>query len=295
LLEQAEAMNTWDDVDAFLANLKVQVDGSSDLDYVFDFGWHSWVIAENWLPMFAVSLGEDVADTVKLYKGEIAWTDLENNPYVVAFEKMKEYYDMGYMPEQWWLRGWEAAFESSFVGKRSAFTWHGPWIWSKATAADPAAELGGAPLPPKPGTGELLNNLQGVRGAVIYSQWADSELMPEIEKAFVWWNSPEVAEMRAEAYNFLPNFKSLMPIKSDSDQYIEAIAEVFDGQHGANAHWIDYAYGPNAVIQFLNKGSERVIADSQAAIIAQYLEGEISMMDLMENFQTRWEKTYTIP
>jgi len=295
LLDQAEAMTTWDNVDAFLAALKTYVDGTSDVDYVFDFGWHSWVIAENWLPMFAVSLGEDVADTSELYKGEIAWTDLENNPYVVAFEKMKEYYDLGYLPEQWWLRGWEAAFESSFVGKKSAFTWHGPWIWTKASAADPDAELGGAPLPASPVGGELLNNLQGIRGGVVYSQWADSELMPEIEKAFVWWHSPEVTEMRGEAYNFLPNFLSLMPVQSDSVQYTEAIAEVFEGQHGTAAHWIDYAYGPNAVIQFKIKGSENVIGDSQAAIIGQYMEGEVSLMGLMEVLQTRWEQIYAIP
>lgn len=296
LLEQAETMTTWDEVDAFLADLKEYVDSDPDLDYVFDFGWHNWVLAGNWLPMFSLSLGGNLEDTARLYRGEISWTDLENNPYVPAFEKMKEYYDLGYLPDRFYLRAWETEFEASFIAKKSAFTWHGPWLWNKAAAADPDVELGGAPIPANPRTGELLNNLQGVRGGVIYAQWEDSELMPEIERAFVWWHSPEVVQMRADAYNFLPNFTSLMPIQSDSVQYNEAIAEVFEGRHGPNAHWIDYAYGNNAVLQYMNKGSEFPIQnDSQAAIIGRYLEGEITMLELMENFQARWEQAFTIP
>lgn len=94
-----------------------------------------------------MSLGADPKDLDDLYLGKIAWTDLDKNPMVPFFEKIKEYYQNGYLPKNWYGRDWENEFEASFINRKSILTLHGPWIWNKVLAADPSADLGGVPFP----------------------------------------------------------------------------------------------------------------------------------------------------
>ena len=57
----------------------------------------------------AGGLGASKQDVRDLYTGKIKWTDLDNNPYVPFFAFLKEIYDAGYLPENWWTREWGRA------------------------------------------------------------------------------------------------------------------------------------------------------------------------------------------
>lgn len=285
-------IKTWDDVDALLAELKAYVDKTDSLDYVLDTGWQNWVWGYCFPNVISVSLGSTNQEIVDLYTGKISWTDLDNNPVVPFFEKMKEYYDKGYLPHNWWTREWENDFEAGFINRKSIFTLHGPWIWDKTLAADPAAQLGGFPLPAN--NGKLAEYPRDTEGSGILSQWIGTPEYPEIVKAFIWYNSPEVAEMRAQYVGAPPSFKTVSPdFELDSPQYKNVIKPAIEGVFGPGLEWDSSAWGAIVAAPYKVEGTADVMMDDEmAGTFGSYYSGDLSLADLMAILQQRWEAAY---
>jgi len=286
-------IRTWGDVDAFLAKLKKYVDKTDGIDYVLDTGWEPWVWGRCMPNIISLSLGADPKDMNALYTGKISWTDLNKNPMVPFFKKMKEYYDKGYLPKNWWTRDWENEFEAGFINKKSIFTLHGPWIWDKVIAANPSAQLGGVVFPAAKG-GKLPEYPRGTEGAGILAQWVGTPEFPEIVKAFNWYNSPKVAEMRAQYVGSAPVFKTLSKDFSlKSPQFLGVIKPAIDGAFGDGLAWDTTPWAVNMAAPHKVDGKSEVLEDDAIAEpLGKYLSGSLSLADFMSMLEQRWKNAY---
>ena len=289
------AIRTWDDVDNFLAELKVYVDKTDSLEYVLDTGWHSWVWGLCLPNILSLSLGASIQDLEDLYLGKIAWTDIENNPMVPFFEKLKDYYQKGYLPKNWLGRDWENEFEAGFINRKSILTLHGPWIWNKVLAADPSAQLGGVPFPAGKDGKLAAYPVTTYQSSAILAQYEGTEGFDEIVKAFIWYNSPEVSEMRAQFTGSKPNFKTLSSnFTIDSPQYVSVVKPAMEGAFGSGLSWDNSTWGVTAAGPYKIEGKADVLQDDALSDpIGKYFNDEMSLEDLMDMYQKRWENAYT--
>lgn len=289
-------IRTWDDLDNFLADLKSYVDKTKGLDYVLDTGWHSWVWGLCYPNILALSMGADPKAIEDLYLGKIAWTDINNNPLVPFFKKLKDYQTKGYFPKNWLGRDWENEYESGFINRKSIFTLHGPWLWDKVLAADPSAQLDGLPFPAGKDGKLAAYPVTTFQGASILSQYEGTENFNEIVKAFNWYNSPEAAEMRAQFNGSKPNFKSVSSsFTINSPQYIKVIKPAMDGAFGKGISWDNSTWGVTAAGPYKIEGKAEVLMDDNLTeFLGKYFNSELTLEQLMAVLQERWENAYNL-
>ncbi len=285
------------DFDAFLAELKPYVDSSDTLKYTLDMGWHSWCVFNQQIDELAVAMGSNQTELTDLWLNRtIAWNDVENNPYVPAFEKLKEWYDMGYLPARWWTRNWESDFEAGFTAKSSILAFHGPWLWTKVETADPEAQLSGFPYPPNE-DGIIQNGpVSGGRGAALYTSNIDGENQEEAVKAFIWWNSPEIIKIRSEAFSTVP----LMDLSEvgfpelTGSQYVSVIKPIQEGFFGDNVLFDSAPWAKGLAYKYIVKDAANVLAsDDMAGTYGDYFEGTITIQELCDILQQRYDVAYS--
>lgn len=292
-LDPAADVRTWDDLDRFLSDLKDHVEATPEIEYVLDFGWHSWVFGQQLMPILANGLGGTLDEQYDVYLGETSWTD-PDNPYRAAFEKIKEWTDKGYFPERWWTRDWGQDYEAGFVGRNSVLALHGPWLWDKVEAADASANLDGFPIP-------TVNNVMvGIEvktsGAGIYLANVDEPFYDEIVRAFNWTMSPEITKIRAEGMNSLSamNLESVGGLDLTGTQFEKIIERIDSGFFGDVE--MDFRPHPQLMTaRYRTPGNPQVMNDDGFVVhLADYLAGEIDIDELMEICQERWEDAYTV-
>ncbi len=296
-LAPRDTIRSMDDLDAFLADLKAYVDTQDEIKYTLDMGWHSWCVFVQQIDEMAVAMGSNQEELKDLWINQtIDWTDVDNNPYVPAFEKLKEWYDLGYVPEKWWTRNWETDFEAGFTARNSILCFHGPWLWTKVETADPTAQLSGFPLPANE-DGIIQNGaVEPGKGSVLFACNADGEKQEEAVKAFVWWNSPEIIKLRAEAFGSVPlmDMSSVGSAELESSQYNEVIAPIQEGFFG-DATFDSSLWASTLVGKYKNKDAADVLAsDDMAVNYGAYFEGEMSLEELLQMLQDRYDQAYTI-
>jgi ABC-type glycerol-3-phosphate transport system substrate-binding protein len=292
-LNPRENVRTWDQLDSFLQKLKGYVESTPSLSYTFDYGWHAWVNGFHFIPPLAHSLGGGNLDVQeKLWRGEISWTDQNNNPLVPAFKKLKEWTDEGILPARWWTREWENEYEASFIGRNSILCFHGPWMWSKTEAADASAKLSGFPLPAHNGTvvGISLRTV----GAGIYAANQGKPEWEEIVAAFVFAASPEAIKLRCEGQGAASAFdlSSEGGLELTSTQAKELIQPLQKGYFGDIK--MDFGFrAAERTAAHKKAGKPNVLNDNAAAqILGEYFAGEYDLAALLELLQARWEDSY---
>ncbi len=293
-LDPKTTVRSMDELRSFLADFKGCVDQRDDMDIVLDTAWQPRVYGR-WFPeIFAIAAGGSKDDTRALYAGDIAWTDIENNPLVPYFELLKEFTEAGYFPDGWWEQAWEQDMEARFIAKKSALTLHGPWIWNKVLAQNPDADLDGFLVPPN-GDGVVWQDATTAdRGSVLYVANSDDASFEEAKKALYWWTSPEIVKLRAEAIGFLPamNLSSVGGVQLQTPQFMKVIQPAMDGAFG-DITFDDSLDGQAAAGGMKKSGTPFVIEDNaNAPLIGSYVSGEITIEALMEALQTRWENAY---
>ncbi len=294
-LAPRDTVRSMDDFDAFLAELKTYVDASDSIKYTLDMGWHSWCVFNQQIDELAVAMGTNQTELTELWMGRTAWNDVEANPYVPAFEKLKEWYDMGYLPEKWWTRNWESDFEAGFTARSSILCFHGPWLWTKVETADPEAQLSGFPYPAN-ADGIIQNGpVTGGRGAALYTSNIDGENQEEAVKAFIWWNSPEIMKIRAEAFSTVP----LMDLSEvgfpelTGSQYVTVIKPILEGFFG-DVLFDSAPWGQGLAYKYIVKDAAQVLSsDDMAGTYGDYFEGTISIQDLCDILQQRFDAAYS--
>lgn len=295
-LKPRETVRSIETLDAFLADLKAYTDANG-IKYTLDAGWHSWCVFSQQIDEMAVALGSNQEELKDLWINRtISWSDVKNNPYVPAFEKLKEWYDKGYMPEKWWTRAWETDFEAGFTAKSSLLCFHGPWMWTKVETADPNAKLNGFPLPPN--KDNIIQNgaVEPGKGTALFEVNKSGSKQEETVKAFIWWNSPEVIKMRAEAFGSVPLFDLSSVGMPDlmSSQYNSIIRPIQEGFFGQGVVFDSSLWASTLVGKYMVKGAAQVLsADDMAVNYGKYFEGEITIEQLMKICEERYKLAYS--
>jgi len=295
-------LTTWDAVDAMLAELKAYVDQDDTLEYVISTGNHPWC----WPVMLAnpimTSLDADAQDKLfKLISGETAWTNMDENenPMVLFFKWLKDYYDKGYFPNEFWKVTWDD-YEAGLVAGTGILTIHGPWIWDKLETANPEIQLSGFPFPPNSeGTCIALppDVLSEGVATGIYSDPNRTDAETEaVIKAFNWFHSPETIKMRCEALNKVPNYDLSSVGGADlvGSQYLSINKAIEDGEFG-DATLASGILGLDKGDKWYKEGEPSVkLGDDIMALWGQYLSEEITLEELMATYQQRWENAYDV-
>lgn len=295
-LKPRETIRSMEDLDAFLAELKEYTDANG-IKYVLDGAWHNWCVFSQELDDLVVAMGSNMTDLNKVWIDRtVAWNDVENNPYVAAFEKMKEWYDKGYMPEKWWTRNWETDYEAGFSAKNSLLCYHGPWLWTKVETADPNAQLAGFPFPAN-ADGIIQNGaVEPNKGTVLYACNADGENQDESVKAYVWWNSPEIIKLRAEAFGSVPLMDMTSVGSADlvASQYNSVIKPIKEGFFGEDVYFDSSLWTSTLANKYKVKDAQDLMASNDMAVnYGDYFEGTITIEQLMQIIQDRFDMYYS--
>lgn len=286
-----KSVGTWKDLDAMMAKLKANMGKVPGAEYVFDFAWHSWVFGFNLMDQWAISLGATYQDLRDLYLGKIAWTNLGKDPYVPVLKKLKEYYDKGYMPKKWWERQWETDLEASFISGKDLLTWHGPWLWTKAFAANPNINIDGITLPPGQGKTVAGFPITIDDAHAVFAAYVDKPIFPEVMKAFTWFTGLKIAELQSQYYGGPPRYKKL------SDDYVLQHPQFIKLiKPRPDIKWTFDATGFVVAGSYAVKGRPNPVGDDAVApVLGRYLEGGMTLDGLLQYFQERWKTAYNVP
>lgn len=281
-----------DDLLAFLDEMKAFVETQDDIEYVLDIAWHPRVWGRWMMEAWGIGLGASKQDFRDLWAGDIRWDDLENNPFVPAFELAREFTEAGYFPENWWTRTWEQEYEASFISGRSVLAYHGPWLWGKTLAQNPDAQLNGFFFPAND-RGEIWQDgTTADRGSALYVANLNDDNFDAARDALIWWTSPETVKIRAEAIGFLPamDLSSVGGVSLTDPQYLRVLQPAIES---GNFTFDNSLGGQSAAGASQRSGTPFVIEDNSVApIVGQYMTGEIDMAALMAIMQERWELSY---
>jgi ABC-type glycerol-3-phosphate transport system substrate-binding protein len=292
-LNPRETVRSWADMDAFLAEFKKYVDSTSEVEYVLDQGWNTWFYGKNGWNILGTALGGSLDEQEKLFRGEIAWTDVENNPLVPAFQKWKEYTQLGYLPERWWARDWENEHEASFIGRKSILTMHGPWIWQKVETADPNAQLTAFPIPTTDDVPLAGLNVK-FHGTGIYAAHEDEPYYDQVVDAFIWAASPEIMKLRCEGHGYNTTFdlSEYGGLELQSTEYKELIGPLQSGYFGDIA--MDFSLHPVDRVAAAKVPDTPYVLydDSTAQLIGRYMSEEIDLEAFLAELQSRWERAF---
>jgi ABC-type glycerol-3-phosphate transport system substrate-binding protein len=284
------------DLDAFLAKLKKYVDTRSDLKYVIAAGWHSWCWPYQFMSHIVTVFDPQAqAKIAKLFTGKTKWTDLANNPYVAAFAKLKEWYDKGYLPKQFWTLAWEDDFEAAFIGRKAIMTFHGPWLWDKVEAADPSAQLAGFPLPANRAGKIQAFPPDVTQGPGIYKDVAkNAEAFKGVVRAWNFFYSPEAMKLLCESLGQVPamNLSAVGGANLKAGQYLTVTKAVNDGKFG-KVTWDYSAFGADAGSPYYIEGRQSPVnSDALAEIWGNYFSGKKNMAGLMADLQTMYDNAF---
>jgi ABC-type glycerol-3-phosphate transport system substrate-binding protein len=236
----------------------------------------------------------------KCYLGEKTFNDADS-PYRSMFESLKEWYDKGYMPENWWLREWEADMEASYIAKKSIMILHGPWVWEKALAADPSVVQEGIPATP-PAEGQetwvsWMGDVATPSRNVLYKQVMEKPEWPHILSAWNWFFSPEAVKMRAEIQGSPTVYKLDEPLDLSGGQW-DGIVKEFYNEDGLykDVALESSATGELAATRFRKEGSPGAFAVGVglAAKTGELMTGTITVQDMLDWIQNNWEQSYDI-
>lgn len=290
-MDPRATVRSFKDLEAFLEKLNSYAANTPEISYGWDFSWESWVFGLHFMPMLANALGGDLNKQTDVYKGKIKWTD-KNDPFLPAFNLLKEYTEKGYIPAKWWTREWENDMEKSFMSRKSMMVFHGPWIWNKVAASDPNAKLTGFPLPTKNGKIVGMNN--GIVGAAIFTGAEKRSYFNVTKDAFIWAFSPKMLKLRGQAYghDVTMDLSSVGGIKLKGAQYLQIAKPIKEGYFGKVS--MDFTLHPfSRVGSYKVSGKPNVLMDdSVAQITANYITNKTTLNSLASTLEKRWKNAY---
>jgi ABC-type glycerol-3-phosphate transport system substrate-binding protein len=261
------------------------------------FGWHL-----NYDTMSLAFPEGQREHQIAAWKGEKKFNG-EDSPYRSYLEFFKEAYDKGWLPESFWTRRWEEDMESSFAAKKSAVMLHGPWTFDKTMSIDPTAVMAAFPAtPPAEGQAQWMQ-LQSDPGIDTGSQAmfmrTGNEAKAEwdlVRELFIWWNSPDIIRLRAEAIGFVPAIKLDPPADIQGGQYKAIISQIEnpDGKY-ADVKW-ERSISGETQMGAKRKGGSPGTWDVESGNIAtnwaDLMTGKITVQDYLDLAQKNYDASY---
>ncbi len=294
-VDPKHTVKTYEDLLNVFDKVKTYVDSASDKSFVLGNGWIPRFTGQNHASAIANAMGGSLEDQRKVFKGEIGWDDVENNPFARFLEVYKEFYDNGYHPEKWWLSNFEQDFEASFITRKAMFVFHGPWMWDKVLAADPTANLDGFPFPAASDGTVVARPVKPSEAPAMFAATMDKPYWEQAKKAFFWWMSPTAIKMQAEAVSGRVPVVDMSSVGSpniQSAQYIKVVKPLNEG-YWWDWKWLAGTLGEDSVMRFMKPGAAFVLRDDANVVtFGEYFEGKIDLQEVLDRLQIRWEAAY---
>ena len=307
LMEQAgldprRDVKTWDDLNRFLKEGTAWANSNPDVDFFLDQGWHGLVVGQ-WFQAWALAFPEGQQEYQNACWMNKAKFNGPDSPWRPVLEWLKDIYDQGIMPENWWTREWEADFESSYIAKKSAMVFHGPWLWDKTLANDPTAVQYGLPAsPPAAGQGKWMQWIANIDLFRWYSLMEGVQNLPEwpqVKKAWAWWHSPAAVKMRGEGIGSPVVYKLDEPLQLEGAAQWEAVRKDIDVPGGLfeDVKFVDPAnWGFSQASAYRIPGSPDTFDQNgnAPAKVGELLTNKITVQDLLDWAQGNYEASYDI-
>jgi len=300
-LDPRRDVKTWDDLLKWLDEGAKWAKSTPEVDYFWDQGWHTWVWGACYADVIPLAFPDGQRDRqIDCWMGKAKF-NAPDSPYRHFLEFFKTANDKGWIPENCWTREWETDMEASYISKKSVMMLHGPWPWDKMLAADPTAKQLGLPAtPPAEGQKVWMQYMGPVEfdsGYCMLKGVLDLPEWPQIREAFIWWHSPKVIKMRAEAHGQPVMYRTDEPIELSGPQWLGVLKDI--GTPGGL--WEDVQYpkevmvGEKMAAPYRKGGSPGVWDWESGAIvgpISDLLSGKKTVKDVLDWAQANWDASY---
>lgn len=227
-----------------------------------------------------------------------------DSPWRPVYTWLKEAYDKGILPQNWWTREWETDFEASYIAKKSVMVFHGPWLWDKALAADPTIQQLGLPAtPPAAGQDTWMQYLAPIdtfRWFALIEGVQNLPEWPQVRTAWAWWHSPAVVKMRAEGIGSPVVYRLDEPLELAGAAQWEGVRKEIDVAGGVfeNVHFVDPAGWAEAQAgRYTVPGATGPWDHNGTAStkIGELMTGAITVQDFLDWAQANFEASYNLP
>jgi ABC-type glycerol-3-phosphate transport system substrate-binding protein len=290
-------VKTLDDLKNLCADLKRFTDEDPSLDYGWDMAWHNkmiWWYYINYIPL--IYPGGSLERQYGCWMGKAKF-NAEDSPWRHTFEALREFYNNGWHPENWWNREWEVDMETSYIAGKSAMMLHGPWPWDKAIAADPSIEQLGFPMPTLDGEHCKIwvDPPPFDQGYGIPKENEDFPVWEQVKTAFYWWNSPAAVMMRAEAEGRNVEYKLDDPLVLGSPQWLGLMQYVGKEEWFAHAEFTSGPIGEKMASGYRKGGSKGTWdwgAGGMNRAFGDCVSGKITIQEILDEAQANWDESY---
>jgi hypothetical protein len=292
-------VKTWQDFEAFLDEGSAWAKATDGVDYFWNQAWHNWVFGMVYMDLIPLAFADGTRERqADCWMGKAKFND-PDSPYRHTYEFFKKANDRGWIPERMWTAQWEDDMEASYIGGKSVMMLHGPWVWDKAIAAGSTFTQAGFPATP-PADGQTW--LQGALPPTVDAQYfiragvQDLPEWPQILKAWNWFFSPKVVEMRAQAEGRVPQYKLDEPLDLQGPQFKFILKDI--GNPNGEFPNIVWEEGLSGVVKagpYQIKGSKGVWeweTNNNNQVFADLLTDKITVQDALDIAQRNWEESY---
>jgi hypothetical protein len=304
-LDPRNDVKTWDDLKAFLEAGTAWAKDNPEVDHFWDMGWHGWVWGYNYLSTLPLAFADGQVEAQRsCWLGETKF-NAPDSPFRHSFEFLKEAYDNGWLPENCWTREWESDMEASFIANKSVMMLHGPWVWDKLLAADPAADQSGFPATP-PAEGQetwmqymsrldvtARNGFCLLEGAQNQPEWE------QIKTAFYWMFSPAAVKMFAEVAGRDVLYKLDEPLEITGPQWLGVAKDIgAPGGLWEETQYVDASQWGEITAEAHRIGGSPGVWDYDgdgtglANSIQGLMTGEMSVQDVLDWAQANYDASY---
>jgi ABC-type glycerol-3-phosphate transport system substrate-binding protein len=297
-LDPYKDVKTLDDLKKWLEAGTAWAKTQKDVDRFWNLSWHNGAFGNIIQDMISLAHPDGQRQNQRdCYLGKKKFND-PDSPYRHVFEFFKEATDKGWVQENWWTLPWEGDMEAGYVSGRSVMVMHGPWIWDKALAANPAIQQKGYPLTP-PADGQKTW-VQGAMPPAVDKGFfirAGNEKQPyweQVKTAFFWFHSPEVVPVRAQTEGRAVVYKLDKPLDLKGPQW-QGVLKDIGSDVFPNSQFEDSLTGAMLAAPYLKKGAKGVWdweSNGNNQVYADVMTGKITIQQALDMAQKNWEESY---
>lgn len=298
-LDPRRDVKTWDDFERWLDEGTAWAKAQPDVEYFWNQAWHNWVFGMCLMDLIPLAFADGSRERqADCWLGKAKF-NAPDSPYRHTYEFFKKANERGWIPESMWTRQWEGDMEASYIAGKSVMMLHGPWVWDKAIAAGSTFTQAGFPATP-PADGQQW--LQGALPPTIDAQYfirAGVEKLPEwpqILRAWNWFFSPKVIEMRAQAEGRVPLYKLDTPLDLKGPQFKAILKDI--GTSGGAFADCKFEEGLTGLVKagpYQKKGAKGVWdwqSNGNNQVFADVLSGKITVQEALDIAQRNWEESF---
>src|SRR5581483_7326183 len=266
----------------------------------WDVGWHNENFSLRFPDVFPMAYPDGQRQAqADCWMGKAKF-NAKDSPYRYAFDFMKDVYDKGYIPKDWFTRQFQEEHQAAIIAGKSVAALHGPWLWEKAKAADPNVQMNGFPaIQPAKGQDTLVQYEFTPPGFVDgWFMCAGNDKRPEWDKtkaAYFWRFSPEGVGLFAEGEGRGVLYKMDRPLNIKGGQYESVVKELAPGGMFANVKQETGIEGFDLAAPYLIKGGKTAWdweSNNNQKIWQNVMTNKMTTQEALDWLQKNWDESY---